>query len=74
MGAPKHISHLRKQDEVSNKWLFQSNKEHSEGVAKLAESFANKINIKNWGRLMGSLHDKGKEQEGFQRYIRKVSG
>ena len=74
MEAPKHISHLRKQDEVSNKWLFQSNEEHSEGVAKLAESFVNKINIKNWGRLMGSLHDKGKEQEGFQCYIRKVSG
>lgn len=70
----KFISHLRMMDEVSNKWLFQSNEEHSKGVAKLAASFAQKVGFEDWGMVMGLLHDKGKEQEGFQRYIRKVSG
>lgn len=70
----KFISHLRMMDEISNKWLFQSNEEHSKGVAKLAASFAQKVGFEDWGVVMGLLHDKGKEQEGFQRYIRKVSG
>lgn len=74
METPKYISHLRKNDELSNKWIFQSNEEHSKGVANLAASFAQKIGFEDWGIVMGILHDKGKEQEEFQRYIRKVSG
>ena len=30
--------------------------------------------MSEWGRVLGLLHDKGKEQEGFQRYIKKESG
>ena len=74
MKTPKYISHLRKYDEFSDKWMFQSNEEHSKGVAKLTAAFAQKVGFEDWGVVMGLLHDKGKEQEGFQRYIRKVSG
>ena len=56
----KFISHLRMMDEMSNKWLFQSNEEHSKGVAKLAASFAQKVGFEDWGIVLGLLHDKGK--------------
>lgn len=74
MEVPEYISHLKMVNNVSNEWRFQSNEEHSKGVAKLAASFALKVGFEDWGIVMGLLHDKGKEQEGFQRYIRKVSG
>ena len=74
MKIPKYISHLKKVDGSSDNWIFQSNEEHSKGVAQLAASFAEKIGFKEWGIVLGILHDKGKEQEKFQRYIRKVSG
>ena len=74
MKAPEHISHLRKKDEMSNEWIFQSNEEHSIGVSNLAATFADKIGFGDWGMVLGMLHDKGKEQHEFQRYIRKVSG
>ena len=74
MEIPNTISHLRKKDEYTNEWLFQSNEEHSEGVANLAATFADKIGFGDWGMVLGMLHDKGKEQKEFQRYIRKVSG
>ena len=74
MKTPNTISHLRKKDENTNEWLFQSNEEHSEGVAKLAAAFANQIGFGDWGAVLGKLHDKGKEQKEFQSYIRKVSG
>lgn len=66
------ISHLKYDN--NQEWTIQSNEEHSFGVAKLAASFAKDIGFEEWGHVMGLLHDKGKEQEGFQRYIKKVSG
>ena len=74
MKAPLYISHLHKSDEITNEWLFQSNEKHSKGVANLASAFADKIGFGDWGFVLGMLHDKGKEQQEFQRYIRKVSG
>lgn len=74
MKIPKYISHLRKNNGMSDEWIFQSNEEHSKGVAVLAASFAKKIGLEDWGAVLGLLHDKGKEQDGFQRYIKKVSG
>ena len=65
------ISHLK---EGENGWEIQSNEEHSTGVAAMAERFASSFDCGEFGRLMGLLHDKGKEQTAFQRYIRKVSG
>ena len=66
------ISHLYK--DKDDCWHIQSNEEHLEGVAKLAESFANEFGMGSWGRVLGLLHDKGKEQKTFQEYIMKSSG
>lgn len=73
MQQPFYISHLR-YDEKACEWIFQSNEQHSENVSHLAASFAKKVGFEDFGRVMGLLHDMGKEQEGFQRYIKKVSG
>ena len=45
---PKYISHVRK-DVTGEKYVFQSNEDHLEGVAKLAESFANEFGMRSWG-------------------------
>ncbi len=63
------ISHVRPSDHA-----IQSNDEHSQGVARLAEQFAAEFGFGEWGRIMGLLHDKGKEQPEFQRYIKHQSG
>ena len=52
----------------------QSNDEHQRGVAEKAERFAAEFGMGEWGRVLGLLHDKGKEQHDFQTYIKKVSG
>ena len=66
------ISHLFKDDK--DYWHIQSNEEHLEGVAKLAEGFANEFGMGCWGKVLGLLHDKGKERKSFQDYIRHKSG
>ncbi len=70
---PKYISHVKK-DITGEKYIFQSNEEHLDGVAKLAESFASEFGMGSWGRVLGLLHDKGKERKVFQDYIRHNSG
>lgn len=70
---PKYISHIKKSSE-GDIFVFQSNEDHLEGVAKLAEQFANEFDMGSWGRVLGLLHDKGKERKEFQDYIRYDSG
>ena len=65
------ISHLK---EGENGWEIQCNEEHATGVAAMAERFASSFDCGEFGRLMGLLHDKGKEQAAFQQYIRRESG
>lgn len=67
------ISHLY-QDKESGEWIIQSNEEHSKGVADLASDFAGKFGLPSWGYALGILHDKGKERNSFQQYIRQSSG
>lgn len=68
MEIPKYISHIRTYNE--GKHEYQSNEEHSLGVAKLARQFACEFGMGDFGYVMGMLHDKGKEKDEFQNYIR----
>ncbi len=63
------IAHVRPSD-----MAVQTNREHCSGVARLAAGFADDFGWGDFGYAIGLLHDKGKEQKGFQRYIRKMSG
>lgn len=53
---------------------IQSNDEHQKGVARLVAQFAADFDMAEWGRVMGLLHDKGKEKKAFQQHIIKESG
>lgn len=67
------ISHLY-QDQRTGEWIIQSNDEHQKGVAELAATFAGKFGLPSWGYILGMFHDKGKECDAFQQYIRRVNG
>lgn len=69
---PTYISHLFQRADGS--WAIQSNEEHARDVARRAEEFAAGFGMPSWGRALGLLHDKGKESDAFQAYIRKTSG
>lgn len=71
MKTPNTISHIRV---LNDSFEFQSNEEHQQGVAKMAAEFAEAFGMKEYGELLGLLHDKGKEQESFQQHIKKESG
>ena len=59
---------------IDNNKNVQSNEEHQQGVAKMAETFAAEFCLGDCGRIMGLLHDKGKEQKEWQKYIQGVTG
>ena len=69
----EEVAHIKK-SAAGDHYLFQSNEEHLEGVAKLAEQFASEFGMGSWGYVLGLLHDKGKERKSFQDYIRQNSG
>lgn len=66
--APRYISHIK--TDADGTLSFQSNEDHSQGVASLAQEFAAEFGMGDWGRILGLLHDKGKEKSEFQNYIR----
>ncbi len=47
---------------------------HSSGVAEYARTFASAFGMAEFGRVMGLIHDKGKERKGFQQHIMLSSG
>ena len=63
------ISHVRESDKE-----IQTNDKHQQGVAERAESFAAEFGMGDFGKVMGLLHDKGKEKKAFQQHIIKESG
>lgn len=73
MVVPEYISHIRK-DAEGRIVAYQSNEEHSRGVAELAKQFADEFGMGDFGYVMGLLHDKGKEKSEFQEYIKDVNG
>lgn len=67
-------SHIAKPDDLHAEWRCQSTDEHNEGVARLTSSFAQAFGLDEIGYLMGLLHDKGKEQREWQKYLQGVTG
>lgn len=65
------ISHIK---QVGTNWEIQFNEDHQKGVADFASKFAGEFGMAEWGRVLGLLHDKGKEQITFQQHIQKESG
>ena len=61
------ISHIRQNDGA-----IQSNAAHQLGVAQIAKSFAMNFDCGDIAYVMGLLHDKGKEQVEWQKYIRGI--
>ena len=76
MSNTKQIAHVRALENGS--YETQPLLDHLHGVAELAQSYAERITddpeLGEIGYLLGLLHDLGKYQEGFQRYIRQQSG
>ena len=62
--ANNFIAHTREWDGKNQTVL-----EHLQGVARLSQQFASKINLPESGRLIGLMHDLGKYSASFQRYI-----
>lgn len=76
MSYEENIAHVRVLADGS--FETQPLLEHLLGVAELAQSYAERITacreFGEIGYLLGLLHDVGKYQEGFQRYIRREFG
>ncbi len=76
MNDTEQIAHVRVLEDDS--YETQPLLDHLHGVAELAQSYAERITddpeLGEIGYLLGLLHDLGKYQEGFQRYIRQQSG
>ncbi len=76
MHDTEQIAHVRALEDGS--YETQPLLDHLHGVAELAQSYAERITtypeLGEIGYLLGLLHDLGKYQEGFQRYIRQQSG
>lgn len=66
-------AHITPEDGI-NKQRIQTLDEHSRHVAEMAGSFASLFHYNDIAFVMGRLHDKGKEQKDWQKYIQGVTG
>lgn len=67
------ISHLYQKETDPFDWIIQSNEEHCFGVAERAGRYASEFRLGNWGKILGLLHDRGKEKIDFQNFIKSTS-
>lgn len=70
----KLFAHIITPDDLHPSFDEQSLVSHSEGVAQLSSAFSSMFGFENIGRIMGLLHDKGKEQTEWQKYLQGVTG
>ena len=67
-------SHIAEPNQSCLEWRVQTTDEHSIGVADKAMRFAEPFGFGNIAQIMGLLHDKGKEQAEWQKYLQGVTG
>ncbi|HLD09987.1 MAG TPA: CRISPR-associated endonuclease Cas3'', partial [Methylophilaceae bacterium] len=63
------IAHHRESDGA-----IQTLEQHLRGVASMSGLYAQKLNLKDQGELIGLLHDLGKYSQAFQSYIKSAVG
>lgn len=68
------FAHIITPDDLHPAFEEQSLISHSEGVAQLSSAFSSMFGFEDIGRIMGMLHDKGKEQLEWQKYLQGVTG
>ncbi|MCR4666189.1 MAG: CRISPR-associated endonuclease Cas3'', partial [Desulfovibrio sp.] len=68
------FAHISESDNQHTEWRVQTLDEHEEGVARLSSKFAKPFGFAGLARVIGLLHDKGKEQMDWQKYLQGTTG
>lgn len=70
----EYYAHITQANDNDKEQRVQSLEAHSTHVAELAAQFAAEFGCGDIACIMGLLHDKGKEQTDWQKYIQGVTG